>query len=212
MPRGHAIVLPDRSRWDSVETILRRRGQLIASTGSLVDTLLPSWGMIPGLEQELDQLIQFRTFFERPSFRKLTRAITAAQGAPVAITALAAIAGKKTADYIKFLAWLGVVIQHGGHVQLARPIDNIGPTLEWYVADLCERDLHGSAAWSVHTSPTHPGPTWSIERVILLRRKAPAAHRLDVAGGVSAVLGVGGRGATRRQLAPRVVAGVTGRA
>ena len=28
-------------------------------------------------------------------------------------------------------------------------VDTFGPTLEWYVAQRCQRELHGSAAWLV---------------------------------------------------------------
>lgn len=37
-------------------------------------------------------------------------------------------------------------------MSLTRQINNIGPTLEWYVADICNREFSGNSLWSVKLS------------------------------------------------------------
>jgi len=147
---------------ESLDTVLRRRGQLIVRTGSLAETLLPPWFITPGLEHQTDQLVEFRRHFGRTSFRKVARALTAARGAAVPLGTLRGIAGDKAPEYVRFLAWLGAATQLGDDVRLTRPIDNIGPTLEWYVADLCEHELCGNAAWAVRLEGLKVGGDYDV--------------------------------------------------
>lgn len=132
--------------WDSVDDALRRRGQLVLGTGKFSDILLPL-ERTPALSGEDVNL--FRSLFDRSSFRKLLRRLTAAHGEPVSLRALTQIAGSATADYVEFLRRLAIATTADSGVVLTRAVDNIGPTLEWYVADLCQRELRGDAAWSV---------------------------------------------------------------
>ena len=82
---------------------------------------------------------------------------------------LSKIAPVRADDYVGFLVDLGVAELADGQVTVTRPISNIGPTLEWYVADTCQRDFDGSAEWSVTLSGVRFGdydvlawlpPTW----------------------------------------------------
>jgi hypothetical protein len=49
-----------------------------------------------------------------------------------------------------------------GGVVLSRQIDNIGTTLEWYVAQLCQRELGGSATWSVQLDGLPTGGDFDV--------------------------------------------------
>lgn len=132
--------------YDSIETVLRRRGHVIAAMGNVRDLLLPLDRQPPPPEETVDQ---FRQLFGKASFRKMARLLAAGREQPVSMSQLQAVAGNAASDYATFLASLDLaeVLREG--MRLTRPIDNIGPTLEWYVADLCRRELVGSAEWSV---------------------------------------------------------------
>ena len=64
---------------------------------------------------------------------------------------LTMIVGHKAQSYIGFLAQCGIVQRTGDEVNLAPDVagrvDNIGPTLECYVAEVCQMDLTAPAAW-----------------------------------------------------------------
>ena len=62
---------------------------------------------------------------------------------------LTTISGHRTDEYVGFLVELGVAEISDDEIRLTRTINNIGPTLEWYVADMCQREFAGSADWSV---------------------------------------------------------------
>jgi hypothetical protein len=133
---------------ESVEEVLKRRGVTIETRGNIQDILLP-------LDRELplsgEQCNEFRRLFSKSSFRKAIRQITSGSGCAT-VEQLAKIAGDQTESYIGFLLGMGVAERSGRRVTLTRPINNIGPTLEWYVADVFKKDLAGSAAWSVNLS------------------------------------------------------------
>lgn len=135
---------------EPVEAVLKRRGFSIAARGNRRDVLLPLDSQ-PPLSGE--QFNEFRRLFDKSTFRKLIRQITsAAVPGTVKIEQLAKTAGEKTDEYVTFLTNLGVAEWVSAGVRLTRSVDNIGPTLEWYVADVCQRKFDGSAEWSVKLS------------------------------------------------------------
>jgi hypothetical protein len=112
---------------ESVEGVLKRRGVTIETRGSIQDILLP-------LDRELplsgEQCNEFWRLFSKSSFRKVIRRITSGSG-NATVEQLTKIAGDQTASYISFLSSIGVAERSGSRVMLTRPINNIGPTLEW---------------------------------------------------------------------------------
>jgi hypothetical protein len=133
---------------ESVGGVLKRRGVTIETRGSIQDILLP-------LDRELplsgEQCNEFRRLFSKSSFRKVIRQITSESG-NATVEQLTKIAGDQTDSYIGFLSSIGVAERSGSRVMLTRPINYIGPTLEWYVADVFKKDFAGSAEWSVNLS------------------------------------------------------------
>jgi hypothetical protein len=152
----------DRYGSESVDTALRRRGFSPTYAGDHGQLLLPvglaeaDW-VIP-----VYQVGQFAELFGKNSFRKVARRLTAARGEPVSIPSLQAIAGRNVAEYLAFLVDLNVVNVEDDWVRLVTGVDNIGPTLEWYIADACERQLPGSAEWSVHLEGLPAGGDYDV--------------------------------------------------
>jgi hypothetical protein len=135
---------------ENVGAVLRRRGFEIAARGNDQDILLPLH-CEPPLSGE--QINRFRELFSKSTFRKLIRKVTSEPDSGTAsLEELIAISGRRTDEYIRFLKDLGVVDCSNTKVTLTRSINDIGKTLEWYVADVCKRDFEGSAQWSVKLS------------------------------------------------------------
>jgi hypothetical protein len=142
----------------SVEAVLRRRGHVVAGEGS-PDELFPSADSILLGQVRRD----FFTCFGSPSFRKLLRKLAADSRRAVPTHELEKIAGRKFLDHLKFLLDCGIVVEEDdARLRLAVSIDNIGGLLEWYVADLCERELCGSAAWSVRLEDISVGGDYDV--------------------------------------------------
>ncbi|MCH7621470.1 MAG: hypothetical protein IH870_06195 [Chloroflexi bacterium] len=159
---------------EPVEAVLKRRGFGIAARGNKRDVLLPLDSQ-PALSGE--QFNEFRRLFDKSTFRKLIRQITsAAVPGTVKIEQLAKTAGEKTDEYVTFLTNLGVVERASDGVRLTCSVDNIGPTLEWYVADLCQREFDGSAEWSVKLSEFRYGDcdvlAWLPPNLIYIETKS----------------------------------------
>ena len=160
---------------ESVGAVLKRRGFSIAACGNKRDILLPLDSKLP-LSGE--QFNEFLRLFDKSTFRKLVRQILSAVVRGTAeVEQLANIAGEKTDEYLAFLTNLGVVERASEGVRLTRRIDNIGPTLEWYVAEVCKRDFAGSAEWSVKLSDFRYGDcdvlAWLPPNLIYIETKSP---------------------------------------
>ena len=129
---------------ESVESVLKRRGFAIEKRGNLRHALIPlEAGNLGG-----DQINRFRELFGKYTFRKLVRQVISGRGGAT-IDRLGGTAGAQADEYVGFLAELEVAEVSGDTVALTRKVNNIGPTLEWYVADLCKTAFDGSSDWSV---------------------------------------------------------------
>lgn len=132
---------------DPVDAVLRRRGHVIAGTGNEGQVLAPVDTAHVGTYGPSPALRAYLAAFGGGTFRKLARRLIAARGRPVPLAELAKIAGAHAPDYVDVLVGLGVAERQAEDVLLTRRPDNIGPSLEWYVAQLCATELGGSAAW-----------------------------------------------------------------
>ncbi|MCH8801188.1 MAG: hypothetical protein IH963_09795 [Chloroflexi bacterium] len=130
---------------DSVGSILSHRGFRIEATGDYKHLLFP-WELRTGIGDGLLEA-SFSTF-AKSSFRKFARHLTSHDGGST-LGDLQKIAGEETEVYVQYLCDLGIADSSNNQVILTRQIDNIGPTLEWYVANVCQSQFEGSAAWSV---------------------------------------------------------------
>lgn len=157
---------------DSVEAVLKRRGWAMEARGNLSGILLPL-ERYPALSGK--QCNEFRRLFAHSSFRKLARRLTSG-GGRATVEQLAKIAGDHADQYIDFLVQLGVAKRSRSEVELTRKIDNIGQTLEWYVADVCQREFEGSAEWSVKLSDFRYGDcdvlAWLPPNLIYIETKS----------------------------------------
>lgn len=157
---------------DPVEAVLKRRGWAIETRGNKRDILLPLEAHPPLSGQQYNEFVQL---FAKPPFRKVVRRLTSG-GGRATVEQLAQIAGDHANQYIDFLVQLGVAKRSHSEVELTRKINNIGPTLEWYVAHVCQREFEGSAEWSVKLSDFRYGDcdvlAWLPPNVIYVETKS----------------------------------------
>jgi hypothetical protein len=163
---------------DPVEAVLKRRGWSIEARGNKRDILLPLESDPPLSGQQYNEFLQL---FAKSSFRKLARRITSGGGQST-MAQLAEIAGSQADQYVDFLVSLGVAQRSYNEMNLTRKIDNIGPTLEWYVAHVCQREFEGSAEWSVKLSDFRYGDcdvlAWLPPNVIYIETKSSEASQV----------------------------------
>lgn len=142
-----------------LESVLRRRGHLPIKQGDTAQILYPedrisdilvALGQFEYVKHFSPEFIApYLGYFGKASFRKVARRLLRNGRELVAVADLEAIAGSSAGDYLAFLARLQMLEREGESVRLTREINNLGPSLEHYVAQLCIRELRGAAEWGV---------------------------------------------------------------
>lgn len=151
---------------ESVLAVLRRRGFEAKETGNELQSLYP-------LEREAglggggDEFENYVRLFGKASFRKMARTLLARQSAAgatgvVAIGELKPQAGNSTLEYLKFLESLRVVEFVDEGVRMTRKVNNIGPSLEWYVGQVCRTGFGVNTAWGVQIEDCSPGGDYDV--------------------------------------------------
>lgn len=184
--------------WDSVETILRRRGHVIASTGEEDKTLWPpviqqvdaanaylaQHGGLRHREVFGDSALKrYVDFFGRGGFRKMMRILLSAPSHAAPSTELAGMAGKRFGEYMEFLEALLMVEQIEDNVRLLRPVPDLGPSLEHYVAQLFMYELRAHALWGVNLEGVENGDfdvvAWLPPTLVYVECKSGAPAGID---------------------------------
>jgi hypothetical protein len=153
------IDMPAPASLVDLESVLRRRGHLPVKRGDTTQILFPAEKMTDVLLSlgqfeyvkhfSPEPIVPYLNRFAKDSFRKMVRRLLQDNQDWVALGALAEIAGKSTDDYLDFLSRLKILDRSGNEVRLTRPLQNLGPSLEHYVAEICMRELKGAAEWGV---------------------------------------------------------------
>jgi hypothetical protein len=141
----------------SIRTVLRQRGFRYRSEAAGLDPLLPREHTLSG-----EQVNTHRDLFGRASFRKLLRRLTSGGSAGATLDELEGIAGAKAQEYLAHLDSVGALQRTGSAVALSQPVDNIGPSLEWYVADLFQGEFDAAAAWGVKIGDLSVGGDFDV--------------------------------------------------
>ena len=130
--------------FETVETVLRRRGHVVAGTGDVCETLFPGeqLGSIMTAFQEqnparfiTDVFVAeaVRTYMEhygKTGVRKMLRTLVHEPTHAERTEVLARIAGKRFEDSMTFLEALQVDVREGDEVRLLRTVPNVGKSLE----------------------------------------------------------------------------------
>jgi len=129
-----------------IEEVLRRRG-LTFRKSKPTDNLLLPLDIPPAKER------QFYEMMKRYSFRIFLREIVACANSPLSSRADRGgrfCSPETEEEYIRFLLLCGILRETGGDYTLAREtVRNFGGTLEWFVAQVMEREFASSSIWGV---------------------------------------------------------------
>lgn len=149
--------------FETVETVLRRRGHVVARTGEIQETLFPEEQLAPILHSYMEQhpgeftttlfgpepVQRYMEFFGRTGVRKMFRQLVFHHDHARPAQELATIAGKRFENAMAFFEALQVLERDVETVRLLRKVPDLGKSLEHYIAKLCLYELRGTAIWGV---------------------------------------------------------------
>ena len=155
---GDLYIQPIASR-SSLEATLRRRGHRIQQTGNPARVLFPRENLQAALDilgqqgyEEyfgLEFIVPYLDLFGHYSIRKTARRHVRAHNKVLTNEQLEDTAGTRADEYIELLSNLQILESTTTYHRLTRRIDNIGPSLEHYIAELLTREFWGTAEWGV---------------------------------------------------------------
>lgn len=139
---------------ETLDNILKRRGLVVEAKGDILDLVFPFERyeeLIPhrGSRYSPQGTHQYFDLFQQISFRKVLRRIISGRADGRSIGSLREVWGDAVDDYIAFLLEKRIIRTAGDLAFMDRRVDNLGPSLEHYVAHLCEERLSGSADWGM---------------------------------------------------------------
>jgi hypothetical protein len=155
------------------------------STGDVAKTLIPPHDLEGDLGYQRGK--QFRTLLDQDNFRKMARKLLAAKGSEVSVEILRGMAGKKTDEYISGFVECGLADHSEMSIWLRPEIvsraDNIGHTLECYVAEICQMDLGVPSAWNVMLDDASVGDydvlAWFDPHLMYIECKSSHPDQID---------------------------------
>jgi len=148
------------SQFRRLQARVARLEQAVLGTAKLLEAALAERGLNVYRHSPTDRLLlppgtpevfgeRFYAHMHRYSFRLFLRdALTRRQKfRPEELTRFCS--PQVAARYARFLAAAGAIEPHEGGFRVVRPVSSLGPTLEWYVAKLFEREFLAPAIYGV---------------------------------------------------------------
>lgn len=152
----HAVRLAMATGGVSMEDVLRRRGISLARSNPGDDLLFPS-------RLSARMVRRFYDLLKKYSFRLFLRDVLVHRD-HLAAKELTRFCSFQTAgEYLEVLRQARVV-HHGGRgrYRLAKDVQSFGPTLEWFVAQVFEREFSSPAMWGVRLLDMAPGGDYDV--------------------------------------------------
>jgi hypothetical protein len=141
-----------------LEAALAERGLKVYAKDPTDRLLLPE-GASPDVQE------RFYARMHRYSFRLLLReAIKLGRFGTGDLTRYCS--PQAAALHLRFLVWAGVAEAENDAFRLTRPVSSLGPTLEWYVARLFEREFLAPAIYGVRLRGTRSGGDYDVIAMI----------------------------------------------
>jgi Holliday junction resolvase-like predicted endonuclease len=122
-----------------LEIILRRRGFRIYKKEPSEDLLIPSAEFVD----------DYYTMLHKYSFRLFLREVIKHQNFFTLREVTRYATAEVTGEYLHYISRLGLVSEKNGGYALGRRIKSFGETLEWYVAEVFEREFGAESVWGV---------------------------------------------------------------
>jgi hypothetical protein len=141
----------------SLEEVLRRRGIAVARANPAEDLLLPARLSARMLDRVYDLLKKY-------SFRLFLRDVITHRN-DLTEKALTRFCSPKTAEeYLALLCETRIIRQDGkrARYRLTKNLQSFGPTLEWFVAQVFQREFCSPALWGVRLLDMEPGGDYDV--------------------------------------------------
>lgn len=120
--------------------LLRRRGFKIYKKEPPDDLLLPE-------ERFIDD---YYRFFHKYSFRLLLRDVIKHQDMFTVKDVTRYAAAEVTGEYLDYLLKIGLILKSGDSYHLKKcPVKSFGPTLEWFLSEVFEREFAAESTWGI---------------------------------------------------------------
>jgi hypothetical protein len=140
-----------------IAEVLRRRGIVVSRANPAEDLLMPariSSGMLD----------RFYELLKRYSFRLFVRDVITHRD-DLTVKALTRFCSRQTAaEYLEILRETRIVRRDGGRekYRLSKDLQSFGPTLEWFVAQVFQREFQSPALWGVRLLDLVPGGDYDV--------------------------------------------------
>lgn len=140
----------------SMEEVLRRRGIAVARSNPGIDLLFPSRVSSRMVERLYDLLKKY-------SFRLFLRDVIAHRD-DLTEKRLTRFCSRKTAgEYLDVLSRAKIIQGNGREgYRLIKNLQSFGPTLEWFVAQVFQREFSSPALWGVRLLDMAPGGDYDV--------------------------------------------------
>lgn len=163
-----------------VESALGQRGLPVASHGDTTHVMVPP-------EAPQWAVDRFYGLLRRYSFRLFLRDLihSSATSSPESLTRYCSL--KTVRTYLKELACIGIIsVDPQGRWQWARePVPSFGPTLEWYVWQIFQREFLAPAIFNVRLDRTRHGGDYDVialvnNRLVLVEVKSSPPRGVEM--------------------------------
>lgn len=149
--------------WESVETVLRRRGHVVARRGDPAKVLFTARQFVQARAvyekehgfKDAESVIgrnvfqQYVQMYGRTALRKMLRHLVAAPDRTMNRSELEGIAGKRCGPLLQYMGAVGMVSVDNDVVRLSTSVSDLAPSLEQYVQMVCMSELRGHAEWGL---------------------------------------------------------------
>lgn len=151
--------LSSQASKNPVEKLLQQEGFPVIDHGGRSQLVFPA-----GIS--FQSLGLFYEFMRRYSFRLFMRdLIRFPEGnGPEDLTRYCS--ARTVRSYLKMLAELGIVSQSGAKYELLKKVPSFGPTLEWYVCEIFQREFLSPALFNVRLKNTRYGGDYDVISLI----------------------------------------------
>lgn len=138
---------------DSPEVALKKRGFRLASS-------CPRTGLIYPLAE--DKVDEFYENMKKYSFRLLLRDIVKLGKGFHEEDLTHYCSPEVASSYLSFLLSAGIVKEEGTYALVSPQVDNFGGTLEWFVAQVFQREFASPASWGIRLLETEIGGDYDV--------------------------------------------------
>jgi hypothetical protein len=183
--------------WEGVETVLRRRGHVIAKRGDPAKALFDqhkfthaaiAYEHAHGVT-EAHRVVgrrvheRYTEMYGRTELRRMLPLLLASPDRAIGKSELERVAGRRCEQDLEYLTAVEVVAVEADQVRLLSQITDLGPSLEQYIRMICNTELRGHAEWSISLEEVGSGDfdviAWLPPTLVYVEYKATTPNNVE---------------------------------